>query len=85
MNKLMRNRNRYTGDNPGTEVQERYNHNYTPRQRYCIEIKTGPREKIKLSFAYSAMRQGLLEKLGQAKEELEIRLFTETESAEVTE
>jgi hypothetical protein len=31
------------------------------------------------------MRQGLLEKLSQAKEELEIRLFTETENTEATE
>jgi len=85
MNKLQRNRNRYIGDYSETEAHERYSHKNTPRQRYCIEIKTGPREKIKLSFAYSAMRQGLLEKLSQAKEELEIRLFTETENTEATE
>lgn len=77
MNKQQRNRHYCTVDYPEKEGQK--------RQMYCIEIKAGSRQKIKLSFAYSAMRQGLLEKLGQAKEELEIRLFTETGNMEAEE
>ncbi|MGB9825249.1 MAG: hypothetical protein ACPLRU_01135 [Desulfofundulus sp.] len=75
-NKLEKNRNRYTGDNFETGIRER---EASPKQRYCIEIKTGPREKVKLSFLYPAMRKELLEKLGQALEEIEIKLFTEKE------
>lgn len=77
MNKQQRNPHAWTGNYPEKKDPK--------RQMYCIESKAGSRQKIKLSFAYSAMRQGLLEKLGQAKEELEIRLFTETGNMEAEE
>ena len=80
--KLEKNRNRYTGDNfePARKVQgDQKQSGPNPNLRYCIEIRTGARNKIKLSFLYASMRKDLLEKLGQATEEMEIRLFTETE------
>jgi len=78
--KLEKNRNRYTGDNCGAAANnatDKDSRKGEGHKIYCIEIKTGPREKIKLSFAYAAMRQGLLQHLGQAREEMEIKLFTE--------